>query len=157
MDHLWAPWRIEYILGDKPSGCIFCQAVAADKSEKNLVLAKSKQALVIMNRYPYNSGHLMVVPNRHAAQFEELTAEEHAELMRLVSKSVKALKEQLQPDGFNIGINFGIGAGAGIREHIHWHVVPRWIEDTNFMPVLGETRVVPEHLKNTYHKLKLYF
>lgn len=157
MENLWAPWRMTYILDeDKPGGCIFCLA-ADGKGADNLVLGVGRLTLVMMNKYPYNNGHLLVAPRRHLPSLEELTAEELADLLASVRLSVRALKQVMNPEGFNVGLNLGRVAGAGIEEHLHFHVVPRWGGDTNFMTVFGEVRVIPEHIMATCDKLRPYF
>ncbi len=160
MDVLWAPWRMEFILGAKPEGCIFCTLPSesgAEADRKNLLLGRSRLSFAILNRFPYNSGHLMVIPRRHTDDFASLLPEESQDLHRLLQFSVSALKETYRPDGYNIGINLGRGAGAGIADHLHYHVVPRWVGDTNFMPVVSETKVMVEHLEQSYHKLRAEF
>ena len=154
---LWAPWRIEYIEGEKENYCIFCVKPKEEDDEKNLILYRGKYSFVIMNRYPYNSGHLMIVPYAHKKDFEELNDNEILDINRLLKISIKVLKNVMNPDAFNIGLNLGKQAGAGIDEHLHYHVVPRWSGDTNFMPVISNTRVVPEALNRTYKKLKEEF
>ena len=156
MSRLWAPWRIEYIRSQKKGECFLCEAVRGE-DEEHLVLARRERGLVIMNRFPYNSGHLMVCPLRHVADICALAREEAEELFRLVQESVKALRERLNPDALNVGLNLGKAAGAGLEEHLHFHVVPRWEGDTNFMPVVSSTRVVPEALKETYSLLRPAF
>ncbi|HEV8682196.1 MAG TPA: HIT domain-containing protein [Actinomycetota bacterium] len=157
MERLWTPWRMEYIKAagaeDEP-GCIFCDLPARDDDEKNRILARSDKAFVILNAFPYNAGHLMVAPFRHVGELEELSAEELADLDALLQRSIRALKEEYAPQGFNIGMNLGRVAGAGIPDHVHWHVVPRWNGDTNFMPVVGQTKVLPELLQETYQRLR---
>ncbi len=155
MKRIWAPWRMEYITSEKRPGkdkCFLCTEGVAD--DKALVLVRRPAAFAIMNRYPYSNGHVMVVPNRHVASIEELRDEELLEMMRLVRMVSSVLKQEMSADGINVGINMGKAAGAGLEEHIHIHVVPRWFGDTNFMPVVGETRVISEHLYETYRKLK---
>jgi ATP adenylyltransferase len=155
MKKLWAPWRMEYIASEKrpdKGGCFLC--LAADNKDAALVLVQKPSSFVIMNRYPYSNGHLMVAPNRHVARIEELTDGELSEMMGLVRAVSVALREEMSIDGLNVGINMGKAAGAGLEEHIHIHVVPRWFGDTNFMPVVGETKVISEHLLETYEKLK---
>jgi ATP adenylyltransferase len=152
MKYLWSPWRIDYILSRKQKGCIFCKKPKEKEDRKNLILCRSRYAYVMMNRFPYNNGHLMIVPNRHSFDLEQLNREELEDLFLLLKASTKVLKQTLRPHGFNIGINIGIVGGAG-EKHLHFHIVPRWTGDTNFMPVLGETKVIPEYLENTYHKL----
>jgi ATP adenylyltransferase len=154
MENLWAPWRIDYILSKKPPGCIFCDKSALNKDEENLILYRGKYNFIIMNAFPYNNGHLMVVPYRHTASLAGWLPEEQIELMELADLAVDLLKKLMKPDGFNLGINMGLVAGAGVADHIHLHVVPRWNGDTNFMPVLSDTRVISEHLRATYGKLK---
>jgi len=151
MKKIWAPWRMEYILHvDDSVKCIFCE-------KKQYVLKETQHAMVMLNLFPYNPGHLMVAPKRHVANLEDLTDEELKEIMELTQKSVKVLKEIANPDGFNIGINIGRVAGAGFEGHIHIHIVPRWNGDTNFMPIIGETKVIPEGIEKTFKKLKPYF
>ena len=155
MKKLWAPWRITYILNvDARDECIFCSRPEGEPSEENLVLYKGRFNFIIMNLFPYNTGHLMVAPYRHVRNLEELDGEELKEMMELVSLSIKALKKAYNPDGFNVGMNLGRVAGAGIDDHIHMHVVPRWNGDTNFMPVLGYTKVIPEGVRETYRKVR---
>ncbi|RMF61643.1 MAG: HIT domain-containing protein [Calditrichaeota bacterium] len=151
---LWAPWRMEYILSEKEKECIFCSKTREDDDRTNLILFRGEHNFVIMNKYPYNNGHLMVVPYRHISEFEELTEAEFSEMTRLIAKSINALKAALQPEGFNIGMNVGKIAGAGIDDHLHFHIVPRWAADTNFMPVVGHTKVISEGLWETWDKLK---
>ncbi len=154
---LWAPWRIDYILSEKETGCIFCKKPGENNDLENLILYRGKFSFVIMNRYPYNSGHLMVVPYRHVSEFEELGDNELLDVNKLLRFSISILKKEMNPDGFNVGLNLGKAAGAGIDEHLHYHIVPRWIGDTNFMPVFSDTRVVPQSLKDTYANLKKHF
>ncbi len=154
---LWAPWRIEYIENndkEKEKGCIFCEKPKQDKDRENLILLRGNYSFIIMNRYPYNSGHLMIVPYEHKNDFEMLNNDEIIDINNLMKISIKVLKDVMKPDAFNIGINIGKTAGAGIDEHLHYHIVPRWNGDTNFMPVIFDTRVVPEALFRTYDKLK---
>ncbi|OQX87232.1 HIT family hydrolase [candidate division KSB1 bacterium 4484_87] len=159
MEKLWAPWRIEYIEMPKEdnSECIFCDKPSQNEDEKNLILYRGKTCFVIFNRYPYNNGHLMVVPFKHTNDLNALTDEEKLELMDLLIVSQRALSEIMAPQGFNIGMNLGQVAGAGVKDHLHFHIVPRWNGDTNFMPVLGETKVISEGLEQTYRKLKPVF
>lgn len=157
MRSLWAPWRIEYILSQKGRGCIFCDMPAEDKDRENVILYRSGHGYVIMNKYPYNCGHLMVVPYFHTSTFEGLKPEVLAEMMTLTTRCVDVLREAMRPEGFNVGINIGQCAGAGIREHLHMHIVPRWVGDSGFMAVLDEVRVLPEHLMATYDKLQPLF
>jgi len=153
MDVLWAPWRMAYIGATKPDGCIFCQAVEGDPRDR-LLLGMSQASLVMLNRYPYASAHLMVAPRRHTASLAELAAAEHADLAETLRRAVGTLAEVFAPEGFNLGMNLGACAGAGVKDHLHWHVVPRWTGDTNFMPMLAEVRVMPEHLLATYDRLR---
>ncbi len=154
MNKIFAPWRIEYIKMEKIEGCIFCKLPAMNEDEKNLILYRGKQAFVIMNNYPYNPGHVMVAPYRHVAEFENLKKEEVEEIYELISLMLRVLKNAMNPHGFNIGINIGRVAGAGIEDHIHVHIVPRWNGDTNFMPVVADTKVIPQCLEDTYQELK---
>jgi ATP adenylyltransferase len=159
MQHLWAPWRMEYIKAPKPSGCFFCEAAGADPSDDatNLVLARGELALVILNRYPYNNGHLMIAPHAHLANLEELPAATANDLMALTQRSMRVLRQVLSPQGFNLGINAGKIAGAGVADHVHQHVVPRWDGDTNFMPVVANTKVLNESLTKNYQDLRAGF
>ena len=154
MEQIWAPWRIEYIQREKSEGCILCEKPRQSGDAANYILYRGDKNFVIMNAYPYNPGHLMIAPYRHVANLDELTDEERHEHFEMVSQSIKVLRQAFNPGGFNIGINMGKVAGAGIDEHVHTHVVPRWQGDTNFMPVLSEVRVVPEALAETYKKLE---
>ena len=158
MKQLWAPWRLEYIVAEeKPDGCIFCVFPQQDEDEKNLIIHRGKHAFVIMNRFPYSNGHLLIPPYRHVADITELTDEENLEIMQLTQKCCTVLKAICKPDGFNIGINLGTAAGAGIADHVHLHIVPRWNGDTNFMPVFADIKVVPQALETTYKQLKAQF
>jgi ATP adenylyltransferase len=155
MEHLWSPWRMEYIQANKDesedAGCVFCRIQRGEESER--VLTRSDLGYVVLNKYPYSPGHVLVVPNRHVADLEDLDDQESLELQRLMRRSVKALRAEYAPHGFNIGLNLGRIAGAGMPDHVHWHVVPRWSGDTNFMPVVGQTRVMPELLAETARRL----
>ncbi|HXF72467.1 MAG TPA: HIT domain-containing protein [Actinomycetota bacterium] len=155
MRHLWTPWRMEYIRAAKgePEGCIFCELPRLGDDAAARILARAGSAFAVLNAFPYNPGHLMVAPFRHVGELEEVTPEELADVDRLLQRSVVALKAEMEPHGFNLGMNLGRVAGAGIPDHVHWHVVPRWSGDTNFMPVIGETKVVPELLEETYRRL----
>ena len=158
MERLWAPWRHAYVTGASGSGatdCIFCNTLAPDRDE--LVLFRGLVAFVILNLYPYNNGHLMVVPNRHAPNLATLTTDEQVELMRLTRHAEIAVTEAYAPHGINVGINLGKPAGAGVLDHLHVHLVPRWNGDTNFMTVVGDTRVLPEDLKSSAAKLRPIF
>ena len=155
---LWAPWRIEYILGEKPKHCVFCAMPEARATwREELVLVVQAHAFVCLNRYPFAPGHLLVVPRRHVAALEELSDEEYAAVTRLLREANQAMKAAMRPDGQNVGFNLGKAAGAGIAEHLHAHVVPRWIGDVNFMPVIGDVRVMPEYLDATWAKLRAAF
>ena len=155
MERLWAPWRIGYILSDKKEdGCVFCNAINSKNDEEKLVLYRSKHAFIIMNLYPYNAGHIMVVPNRHLDSPLKLTEEEQSDMFKLVNMGIDAIQKIMNPDGFNLGMNLGRTAGAGIDDHIHIHIVPRWSGDTNFMSTTSDTKVISEALKETYFKLK---
>ena len=157
MERLWAPWRIEYILGPKPDECVFCLPAETDEDAERLVLHRGQTAFVIMNKFPYNNGHLMVTPFRHVSCPTELSAQEHHELADLLQACTRNLKHVFTPHGINIGLNIGEAAGAGIEEHLHYHLVPRWTGDHSFMAVMSETMVIPEHLHSTYSRLKPYF
>jgi ATP adenylyltransferase len=153
MNYLWSPWRMDYIRKEKPEGCIFCRGLEENKDEDNLILLRGEKAFVVMNRFPYNNGHLMVLPRRHCVDLEALNDEESYEFFELLKISPRILTAILHPEGFNIGLNIGKAGGAG-EEHLHFHVVPRWLGDTNFMPALGETKIIPEYLEETYRKLQ---
>jgi ATP adenylyltransferase len=153
MDRLWAPWRAGYVMGERATGCVFCDAPAAGDDPAQLILHRHELGYVIMNRYPYNGGHLMAVPTRHVAQVETLSSVEGQVLMDLVRLGVRALTKAMTPDGFNVGMNLGKAAGAGIDAHLHVHIVPRWTGDTNFMPVVGDVKVLPQLLNETYGRL----
>ncbi len=158
MKLLWAPWRIEYILAPKEEeGCFICKGVGEPENDECLVIYVGEKALVVLNKYPYNPGHLMVAPKRHVASLVDLDKDERGELMELLSLAVEVLKTEMDPGGFNIGINMGKAAGAGLEDHLHVHVVPRWNGDTNFMPVLAQVKVIPEHIEETHRKLKKAF
>ena len=154
MDIIWAPWRINFILGEKEKGCFLCRKLNEDRDRENYILERTDHCLVIMNLFPYNNGHLMVAPFRHVGKLEELTEEESCEIMRLLRRWIKILKKAYNPDGFNAGINLGKAAGAGLEDHLHFHLVPRWNGDTNFMPAIGATKVMPESLDRGYDHLK---
>jgi len=157
MEVLWAPWRMAYIGAPKEEqGCILCAALAGDARER-LVLGATAHSLVMLNRYPYQNGHLMVAPRRHTADLPSLPAAEHADLAETLRRALASLAAVFHPEGFNLGMNLGACAGAGVRDHLHWHIVPRWTGDTNFMPVVGDVRVMPEHLLATYDRLKPAF
>jgi ATP adenylyltransferase len=154
MNHLFATWRMNYITAPKHEGCIFCDFPAERRDGERYILHRGSACFVILNLYPYNPGHLMVVPYRHTNLYESLTEAEHVNMGRLAARSIQILKRLMDPDGFNMGINLGQAAGAGVADHLHLHVVPRWNGDNNFMPVLSDARVIPEALDITYQKLK---
>jgi ATP adenylyltransferase len=154
---LFAPWRLDFILGEKEPGCIFCRFPAEGRDRERLILGRSAASFVILNRYPYNNGHLMVVPLAHVSRLEDLEEAAYDDLARLLRLCVGLVREECRPDAQNVGMNLGRAAGAGIEEHLHWHVVPRWAGDVNFMPVLADTRVMPEHLDVTWARLRPAF
>jgi ATP adenylyltransferase len=155
MNRLFAPWRMKYILdNNKENGCIFCNFPEENKDEKRLILARSEKCFIMLNAFPYNNGHLMVSPYRHIADYDDLSIEELVDIHVNVQKVIKMLKRVQNPQGFNVGLNLGKTAGAGFDEHLHIHIVPRWNGDTNFMPVLDDTRVIPQSLLETYRTLK---
>ena len=152
---LWAPWRIDFIRSEKDDSCFLCleKGNTSEDGKRQLVVARGKSVFVIMNRYPYNSGHLMVAPYRHIGDISDLLSDERVELMEMTIKAKEVLQRTLRPEGFNVGFNLGVAGGAGVADHIHMHIVPRWNGDTNFMPVLAGTRVVPEALEATWKLL----
>jgi ATP adenylyltransferase len=154
MKTMWAPWRIEYILGAKEKGCVFCNALSVNDE---LTLYKGKSTLVVMNKFPYINGHLLVAPVRHLSTLSELDQAEMGVLLATVEQSVAVLKKVMHPEGFNIGLNLGRVAGAGIEEHLHFHIVPRWSGDTNALAVFADVRVIPQHLQETFALLKPHF
>lgn len=154
MRHLFATWRMSYISAPRHEGCIFCDYPKENKDDERFILHRSSSCFVIMNLYPYNPGHVMVVPYRHTNEYESLSDEELADIEKLSVLCIKALKRAFKPDGFNLGVNLGGVAGAGIADHLHRHIVPRWNGDTNFMPVIGDLRVIPESHRATFEKLK---
>lgn len=153
MKRLWSPWRIKYILSPKSPNCVLCEKMADNRDRENYILYRSSKGCIMLNLYPYNSGHLMVVPLKHVPSLEHLDQDELLDLMNLTVKGIEALRSALKPEGFNIGINIGKAAGAGIVDHVHIHIVPRWEGDTNFMAVMAETKVIPELLDQTYDRL----
>jgi len=157
MKHIWAPWRINYILKKKTKGCFLCFPVGKKGNRDAFILAESTHSLVILNRYPYSAGHVMVVPKKHVPDFEGLDTSEITDLFLLVRTAVRAVKKALRPDGLNVGANLGKTAGAGAQDHLHIHLVPRWNGDHNFMPVLDSTMVISEYLEATYKRLIPYF
>jgi ATP adenylyltransferase len=158
MDYLWTPWRYQYITAQgEPGECVFCVAARSTDDRAHLVVHRGTSNFVILNRYPYTSGHVMVVPYLHLANLEELPGETFDELMSLSREAVRRLRQVYRPEGLNLGMNLGKSAGAGIAGHLHMHVLPRWVGDTNFMTVTGETRVLPEALETTWEKLRAAF
>jgi len=158
MERIWAPWRGDYVTGtDQPDGCLFCRQGQPGDDAARQVLFRGRDCFVLLNRYPYNSGHLMIAPYRHTADFPGLNPGESAELLKLAQDSVRVLAARMKPQGFNLGFNLGRSAGAGVADHLHLHVVPRWEGDTNFMPVLGGTRVMPQSLEEVYGLLRSGF
>ena len=153
MEHIWAPWRMGYIMEDKPDGCIMCSKPGESEDTANLILHRSAANFVMLNAYPYNPGHLLVTPYRHVASFEELTPDELHDHIDTIGRCVRVLRRAFDPAGFNVGANIGKVAGVGIADHVHSHVVPRWQGDVNFMSSLADSRVIPEALADTYRKL----
>ncbi len=155
---LWAPWRKGYVIQpDKDKKCLFCRIMREKDDRKNLVVFRGKGAFIILNRFPYNNGHLMVVPNRHLDDLSALSSEEAKELFSLIKTASKGLKKALKPEGLNIGLNMGKAAGAGIAGHLHVHIIPRWVGDTNFMPVVSGTKSLPDSLDVLYEELNHVF
>ena len=162
MDFVWSPWRYHYIRANadgvhSPDGCVFCRAPEAEDPSQTLVAARGEHTYIILNLFPYTSGHLMVVPYAHVSSLADVDDATTAEMMSLAKRAQRALDAVYRPDGYNIGLNLGRAAGAGIDQHLHLHVVPRWVGDANFMSVVGETRVIPEDLSTTYEKLVRHF
>ena len=153
MDIIWTPWRMEFIMGGKSAGCIFCQKPQESRDRDNYILHRGRHGFIMLNAFPYNNGHLLVIPYAHESTLESLDADAAAELMTLTQRGITALRRSMSPDGLNVGVNIGKAAGAGIADHVHIHIVPRWAGDTNFMPVVGSVRIVPELLETTYDKL----
>ena len=156
-ERLWAPWRLDYIQGPKPDECIFCSKLAAGDDAGSYLVHRGETCFVMLNAFPYNNGHVMVAPYRHEPSIETLEEPELLELMTLARRSLAALRSAYGPDGYNLGINQGKIAGAGVEDHVHLHVVPRWGADTNFMPVIASTRVLPQSLEDSYTALKKAF
>jgi ATP adenylyltransferase len=158
MDHLWAPWRLSYVTAPRtPAGsdpCFLCRTLAEQNDRDNLVVLRTPLSVVVLNRFPYNNGHLLVCPRRHEGRLEELTGEELLDLQRLLQQMLRVLNDVLHPDAYNIGLNQGAAAGAGLPGHLHWHVVPRWQSDSNFMSVLSDTRVIVQSLETLYGLLQ---
>lgn len=154
MKHIWSPWRMEYIESHgKEEGCVFCRALAMEDGPENLIVHRGLHAFVILNRYPYTSGHVMIVPVRHTPDLEGLSPAERSEMMELTAHSTAVLRRLYNTQSFNVGLNIGEAAGAGIKEHVHIHVVPRWVGDTNFMSTLAQTRVLPQTLADTWKNI----
>jgi ATP adenylyltransferase len=151
---LWAPWRLQYLKGDKPDECIFCTRPAMEDDERALIAHRGDTCYVMLNAFPYTNGHVMVAPYEHLADLRDLPADTSAELIALTQRALSAIERVYGPDGFNLGVNLGEIAGAGFADHVHMHVVPRWKGDTNFMPVIGDTRVLPEALPDSWRKLR---
>lgn len=155
METMWSPWRMKYIMEPKNQpGCLFCAALQQADSPDNLILLRGKTTFAMLNRYPYNNGHMMVVPFDHQASLNDLPPETQAEMMHLLSQAEQVLQHIYHPNGFNIGANIGSAAGAGVPCHVHFHILPRWSGDTNFMSTVGQTRVLPEELEQTYQRLQ---
>ena len=151
---MWAPWRMEYILSDNKNGCIFCAALSR---KDDLTLYKGKDTMVMMNKFPYINGHLLVSPIKHISTLDQLSKYEMGELLATINQSLDILKQVMKPDGFNVGLNLGKVAGAGVEEHLHFHIVPRWFGDTNALTVFADVRVIPEHIRATFNNLIKYF
>ncbi len=156
MRYLWTPWRMEFIRSPKPEMCVFCAKIHADDDAEHIV-ARGERVYVTLNKYPYNNGHLLVIPYEHVSSIEDLDDATLLELMQMTNKALKALRSAMQPHGFNVGFNLGAEAGAGIREHVHLHIVPRWAADSNFMTILADTRTIPQLLDETYRELKAHW
>ncbi len=159
MKFLYAPWRMAYIrkFSEKSSECFLCKASKDRRDDVNLVVHRGSRCFVILNRYPYNNGHIMVAPYKHAGKISELDDDELIEMMQLLKLSIEVLEKEYKPDGFNVGLNLGRAAGAGLEDHLHFHVVPRWIGDTNFMPVISDTKVIPESLHESWKRIRERF
>lgn len=152
---LWAPWRINYVSGKKHKGCIFCKIYQQKGDEKNYLVLRSKHSFILLNSYPYNNGHVMAITNRHIANYQDLTLEEIVDINKNLNIMIRVYKDILRPQGYNIGANFGKIAGAGVEDHLHFHLVPRWLGDTNFMPVVSDTKVIAQSLEELYAKIKV--
>jgi ATP adenylyltransferase len=157
MKRLWAPWRMQYLEESAPPGCFFCAAGTSDDVVAHLLVASEAHALTMLNKYPYGHGHLLVAPSRHVASPEELTDDEYDALMRAVRRAARALRAAFNPEGMNLGMNLGRAAGAGVADHCHWHLLPRWNGDTNFMPVIGDVKVMSEHLHATRERVRAHY
>ncbi|HSB11909.1 MAG TPA: HIT domain-containing protein [Blastocatellia bacterium] len=158
MDHLWSPWRYKYIASaDQQSGCVLCRIHGEHQDSQNYIVHRARLNFIVLNLFPYTSGHLMIVPYEHKASLADVSEETTSEMIELAKRSQLALEAEYHPDGFNIGMNLGRSAGAGLADHLHLHIVPRWSGDANFVSVIGETRVLPEDLATTYSKLKQHY
>ncbi len=159
ISHLWAPWRLEYVRNQKEGfeKCPFCEALKEEPSDENLILTKEKDFFIIMNRFPYNPGHLLILPTEHVGDFAKISPELWSKISLVSKLCLKILKQNSDPHGFNLGLNLGASSGAGIPAHLHWHILPRWTGDTNFMPLIAETKALPTHNKTIYHQLKPLF
>ncbi|MCC6763568.1 MAG: HIT domain-containing protein [Deltaproteobacteria bacterium] len=157
MERLWAPWRMQYLENAAPSGCFFCAAVAGDDETSLLVVARDAHAVTMLNKFPYGHGHLLVAPREHVALPEDLADPAYAGLMRAVRRAARALWAAFAPEGMNVGMNLGRAAGAGVADHCHWHLLPRWNGDTNFMPVIGDVKVMSEHLEATLARIRAHY
>jgi ATP adenylyltransferase len=160
MDHLWAPWRLSYVANPKPKpaaadDCFLCRGLAGTDDRANLIACRTVLSAVVLNRFPYNNGHLLVAPKAHKSRPDDLTPAETLDLQDTIGRMIRLLEQRMAPDGFNVGLNLGRAAGAGLPGHLHWHIVPRWNGDTNFMPVLTDTRVIAQSLDALYDLLKL--
>jgi ATP adenylyltransferase len=154
---IYAPWRVVYLKSEKPDECLFCRILRESDDEANWIVHRGEYAFIVVNIYPYTNGHVMIVSNRHVENLNELNEQESNDMMRLLARCEKAIIDAYHPHGINLGANLGRSAGAGIPEHLHLHIVPRWLGDTNFMTAIGETRVISEDLIDTYTTLKAYF
>ncbi len=157
MDKLWAPWRMEYIRTKNETGCIFCNKKNSEDDENNLVLYRGNECFILMNLYPYSNGHIMISPYLHSSETSDLSSKCNEEIMRFANKAMNILSSTMNAEGFNFGANIGKAGGAGIADHLHYHVIPRWSGDTNFMPVIGNTKVMVEGLTETWMSLKSKF
>jgi len=155
MDMLWAPWRVKYIMNlkKKSKGCVFCQIIRQNKDRKNYIIARTRYSFAVLNIYPYNNGHILIIPHRHVNDLSKLSSDEKMDLLSLMESTQKLLDKTLKPKGYNIGLNLGRIAGAGFPGHVHIHVVPRWRGDVNFMPVIAQTKVISQSLSTLYQKL----
>ncbi len=157
MKQLWAPWRMTYIDGVKEEVCIFCDKMSGNEKRSTLVLALTAHSMVMLNKYPYSNGHILLAPKRHTNQLSSLLSEEYMDLSRALRGTIHILSKAMKPEGINVGMNLGRSAGAGVEDHLHWHAVPRWEGDTNFMATIAETRVIPQHLMESYDRLSPFF